>query len=176
VIKPCRWNSGKERVSEMEVRIVTLEPMRVASVRAQSKSPENEAWEKMRAWAEPRGLLGDVKKHPVFGFNNPDPSPDREDYGYEFWIRVGQDIEPEGEVEIRDFAGGLYAVTTCRLLEEIESDLTKEIGYMGAWKKLADWVKDSRYEFGRHQPLEKAQNPGASMEELVLDLYCPIKE
>ena len=29
---------------------------------------------------------------------------------------------------------------------------------------------------GKHQWLEKAHEPGASDEELVLDLYCPIVE
>jgi Methyltransferase domain len=41
------------------------------------------------AQSMPRGLLKDPEQHPVFGFNNPNPSPDRKQYGYEFWMRVG---------------------------------------------------------------------------------------
>lgn len=163
-------------MTDLEVRIVKLEPMRVASVRAISESPEGEAWERMRAWAEPKGLLDDIEKHPVFGFNNPNPSPDRKEYGYEFWIRVDPDTEPEGEIEVKDFAGGLYAVTTCNLQEELASEFFQTEGFLEPWKKIYDWVKSSQYRHGSHQGLEKAHDPGASPEDLVLDLYCPIEE
>jgi len=167
----------KERkMKKFEVKIVNLEPMRVASVCATSTTPEHDAWEKMRSWAEPRGLLEDIDKHPVFGFNNPDPSSGREEYGYEFWIRVGPETQPTGEVEIKKFQGGLYAVTTCKLKEEIESDFFKKEGYLESWKNIVDWVKSSKYKIGKHQCLEKAHEPGASEEELILDLYCPIEE
>ncbi len=43
----------------MDVRIERLMPLRVASVRVISEAPERDAWEKLRAWAEPRGLLED---------------------------------------------------------------------------------------------------------------------
>ena len=49
-------------MTEPDVRIVKLEPMRVASVRAISETPERDAWEKVRAWAEPKGMLKDLKK------------------------------------------------------------------------------------------------------------------
>ena len=166
----------KQKMKELEVKIVKLEPMLVASAQAISKTPEHDAWEKMRAWAEPKGLLEDIEKHPVFGFNNPDPSPDREEYGYEFWIRVGSNIKPEGEIKIKEFKGGLYAVTTCKLKEEIESEFFQKAGYLESWKKLVDWVKYSKYKFGKHQCLEKAHDPMASDEDLILDLYCSIEE
>jgi len=82
-------------MSELKVRIEELEPMRVASVKVVSESPENDAWEKLRSWADARGYLGNVAEHPVFGFNNPNPSPDRKEYGYEFWLRVPPDTESQ---------------------------------------------------------------------------------
>jgi len=167
----------KERkMKEFEVKIVKLKPMRVASVRATSTTPERDAWEKMRSWAEPKGLLENVNKHPVFGFNSPNPSPGQKEYGYEFWICVGPDAQPTGDVEIKKFEGGLYAVTTCKLKEELESEFFKKEGYLESWKNIVDWVKSSKYKFGKHQCLEKAHEPGASEEELILDLYCPIEE
>ncbi|MHA2314338.1 MAG: ArsR family transcriptional regulator, partial [Candidatus Hermodarchaeia archaeon] len=78
-----------KEIENLFVQVVELEPMRVASVRALSATPENDAWEKMRAWAEPQGLLDDIDNHPVFGFNNPNPTPGQKEYGYEFWIRMG---------------------------------------------------------------------------------------
>jgi len=166
----------EEKVKKFEVKIVKLEPMRVASVRAVSTKPENDAWEKMRSWAQPRGLLEDIDKHPVFGFNSPDPSPGGKEYGYEFWIRVDPDTKPSGDVEIKKFNGGLYAVATCKLKEELESDFFIKNGYLESWKNLVDWVKSSKHKMGKHQCLEKAHEPGASEEELTLDLYCPIEQ
>lgn len=161
----------KEEIKlELDVRIVSLEPMRVASVRAISKSPEVEAWTQMKTWSEKQGLLDNPEEHPVFGFNNPDPSPNKENYGYEFWIKIDPEIQPEGDIEVKEFTGGLYAVTTTRLI--VNSD-----NIIPSWKKLAEWVnKSSKYDFGTHQYLEKHINPRASPEDLILDLYCPIKE
>ena len=175
-IRKVHTKQKELKMKEFEVKIVSLEPMRVASARVISETPENKAWEKMRAWAEPKGLLEDLKKHPVFGFNNPNPSPDRKEYGYEFWIRVEPDVEPEGDIKIKEFEGGLYAITTCKLKEELESKFFQKEGYLESWKKLVDWVKSSKYRYGKHQCLEKAHDPNASEEELVLDLYCPIEE
>ena len=175
-IQKTHTKEVEHKMKELEVKTVRLEPMRVASARAISKTPEHDAWEKMRAWAEPKGLLEDIEKHPVFGFNNPNPSPDSKEYGYEFWIRVEPDIKPEGEIDVKEFKGGLYAVTTCKLKEELESEFFQKEGYLESWKKIVDWVKSSKYDFAKHQCLEKAHEPGASDEELVLDLYCPIVE
>ncbi len=175
-IQKIHTKEKEKKMKELEVKIVRLEPMRVASVRVISKTPENDAWERMRAWAEPKGLLEDIEKHPVFGFNNPNPSPDREDYGYEFWIRVGPDTKPEGDIKIKEFEGGLYAVTTCKLKEELESEFFRKQGYLESWKRIVDWVKSSKYKVGKHQCLEKAHDPEASEEELILDLYISIEE
>jgi len=153
---------------ELKVNITKLEPMHVASVRVISETPAHDSWEKMRAWAAPKGLLEDLDKHPVFGFNNPDPVPNKKEYGYEVWIRIEPDIKPEGEIQVKDFAGGLYAVTTCRVQDDPGEYIPK------TWKRLFEWVKSSKYKFGTHQWLEKVHDPGASEQELILDLYCPI--
>ena len=175
-IRKAHTKQKEGKMKELKVKIVRLEPMRVASIRAISETPERDAWEKMRAWAEPKGLLRDIEKYPVFGFNNPDPSPGQKEYGYEFWIRIGPEIGPDGEVEIKEVQGGLYAVTMCELKEEVESEFFQKEGYLESYKKLADWVKSSKYKFGKRRWLEKAHDPEASEEELVLDIYCPIEE
>ncbi|MGD8565893.1 MAG: effector binding domain-containing protein [Candidatus Bathyarchaeota archaeon] len=175
-IQKVHAKQSEPKMKEFNVKIVKLEPMHVASAQVISTTPENQAWEKMRAWAEPKGLLEDLEKHPVFGFNNPNPSPDRKEYGYEFWIRVEPNMEPEGDIKIKKFEGGLYAVATCKLKEEIESEFFQKEGYLESWKKLVDWVKSSKYKFSKQQCLEKAHDPNASVEELVLDLYCSIEE
>lgn len=154
-------------MSELEVRIVKLEPMRVASAHAYSGTPEDDAFKKLVAWARPKGLTDDRETHRIFGFNNPDPSPGSPHYGYEFWIVVGPDVEPEGEIKIKEFRGGLYAVTRCQGVENTHQ----------TWKKLVTWLEDSRYKGGRHQWLEEPLSEvGTPHDELVLDLYAPIVE
>ncbi|MFX0168597.1 MAG: effector binding domain-containing protein, partial [Candidatus Hodarchaeota archaeon] len=168
----------EKEIEDLFVQIVELEPMRVASIRAFSESPEDDAGKKMGAWAEPQGLLDDLTKHPVFGFNNPNPSPGQKEYGYEFWIKMGAHFKGEGEIEAKDFEGGLFAVTTCKLWEEMHSDFSKENGFLESWKKLVDWViLSEKYEIDEsRQCLEKPHDPRSPIEELVLDLYQPIKE
>lgn len=157
-------------MTDLEVHIVKLQPMRVASVRVVSESPERDAWEKMHPWAQPKGLLDNVEKNPVFVFNNPSPSPDRKEYGYEFWIAIDLDIEPEGDIEVKDFAGGLYAVTTCKLHGDPNGNVLE------VWMKLLEWVKSSKYRWRKTHELEKARDPLASEQDLILDLYLPIEE
>lgn len=154
-------------MSELEVRIERLEPMRMASVRVVSDTPERDAWRKMREWAEPLGLLIDIDKNPVFGFNNPGPAPDRKQYGYEFWVCIGPEIEPEGDIQTIEFPGGLYAVTKCSLLGDPN--------ILETWKMLWEWVLVSTYEHRRTHELEKHLNPLSPEEDLILDLYLPIE-
>lgn len=161
-------------MKDLDVKIVELESMHVASAQAIGDSPEDKAWNKMRAWAEPRGLLEDLEEHPVFGFDNPEPSPGQKEYGYEFWMKVGPEEEAEGDIKMKEFQGGLYAVTTCNLKEELESEFFKKNGSLESWKKIVEWVKSSKYTMGCHQCLERAHDPGGSVDELILDLYCPI--
>ena len=155
-------------MSELDVRIVRLEAMRVASVHAYSASPEGEAWDKLIAWAGPKGLLDDPEAHRIFGFDNPSPGPGSPNYGYEFWMVVGPDVEPEGEIKVKDFGGGLYAVTRCKGVMNIGP----------TWRRLIGWRANSKYRFAHHQCLEEHIGPVADgpqdVDELVMDLYMAI--
>lgn len=163
-------------MSDTDVRIVGLPSMRVASIRAFGESPEIDASAKMLAWCEPLGLLDDSEHPPVFGFNNPNPSPGKKEYGYEFWVRIDPGIEVTGEAEAKEFPGGLYAVTPCRLKDEVDSDYFREHGVLESWGRLHEWVDGSKYRSGSHQWLERPNDPRATMDDLVLDLYYPIEK
>jgi len=150
---------------ELDVKIVELNPMRVASFRAISESPEHEASEMLLEWATGKGFLNDLEKHPIYGFNNPNPTKGKKEYGYEFWIKVDKDYSEEG-INLKEFPGGRYAVTTCRDLSEIGE----------LWMKLYNWVKENGYEYNEEaECLEKTHNLRASDNQLVLDLYEPIR-
>lgn len=158
-------------MNELEVIIVHLKPMRFASVYGFGPEPETIAWGKLNAYAEPKGFLDDPEGHRIFGFNNPDPSKGSPNYGYELWIEVGLDVQPEGEVRIQGFEGGMYAVTRCPVL----GGNYDVIGQ--TWKKLVAWREDSKYKGSNHQWLEKTvPTTGLKDGEFVLDLYLPIAE
>ena len=176
ILERYSHRSDETMTKEIQVEIVQLEPMTVASVQATSKSPEDDAWKKMVSFAEPRGLLKDLKKNPIFGFNNPDQSQKSGEYGYEFWIRIDPDIELDEGVTKKRFDGGLYAVTRCNLAKEVASTFMQEHGMLESWFKLGEWFKASGYKMGKHQGLEKSVNPNKPDEDLLLDLYWPIKK
>jgi DNA gyrase inhibitor GyrI len=165
-------------MEELKVEIVYLEPMRVAIVLGYGQQPEEEAWEKIFTFARENGLLADLTKVRFFGFNNPDPSPGSPHYGYEQWMTIGAEVEVKGDVEIKDFSGGLYAVTRCTL---------HDIGEK--WKQLVGWWEASTYDRGKHQHLEECLTPDVLLDsegvsasdqsfwdKMVLDLYLPISE
>ncbi|MCA9991961.1 MAG: GyrI-like domain-containing protein [Ardenticatenaceae bacterium] len=162
-------------MSNLQVRLVNLSPLRVASLSGFGPNPEDLAFQKLDAWAGPRGLLADPEKHPVFGFNNPDPVAGNPDYGYELWIVVGPEFElAEGDaVRLHNFPGGRYAVTRCEVPEGDAPGL-EVIGQ--TWQKLVAWRDENGYQRGHQQWLEKmvpADLPGI---RFVLDLYLPIAE
>jgi DNA gyrase inhibitor GyrI len=159
----------EDHVDELDVKIVELPPMRVARAHFYGTQPETGAFNKLLSWAREEGLLADGEAHRVFGFNNPDPSPGSPNYGYEFWMTVGPEVEGSDEIEIRSFAGGLYAVARCET-----EDQEERIGE--GWQALIAWMEGSRYRPAHHQWLEEHIGDLEEDEPLILDLYCPIAE
>jgi effector-binding domain-containing protein len=154
-------------MSDFQVRIVEMEPMRVASALGYGASPELQAWEKILAFAESKGLDRETAR--FFGFNNPNPSPGSPNYGYEQWMTVGPDVEGEGEVTIKEIPARRYAVAHCEGLSTI--------GFV--WGQLVTWFEDSPYKKPPHwhQCLEELlTSPDVPFEEYVFDLYLPIAE
>lgn len=157
-------------MSDMNVRIVNLPPMRVACVNGFGEGPEGIAFDKMKAWAQEHNLL--EEPHRLFGYNNPDPSPGSPNYGYDVWLTVGESLQADGEARIIDFPGGLYAVTRIEV-KNPGDDIP------GAWQKLVKWMESSKYRHGRHQWLEEHIGPLAEMggdQPFTLDLHLPIME
>jgi len=152
-------------MSELDVRIVEMEPMRVASAHGFGASPEDEAWKKILAFAEAKGL--DTEQVRFFGFNNPSPSPGSPNYGYEQWMTVGPEVEAEGDVVIKEIPARRYAVTRFQGLENIGR----------VWQELVLWFEDSPYKKPAHwcECLEELHGgPVGPMEAWVFDLYLPI--
>lgn len=155
-------------MSQLDVRIVTLPPMRVISAHGYGPSPEAMAGEKMEAFLKAKGLLdGYGTTIPHYGFNNPNPSVGSPNYGYEIWAVVPPEVEPEGDLRVVMFPGGLYAVTRFENLENIGR----------VWKELVRWRENSPYLEACHQCLEHLLNPlERDISKFVFELYLPIKQ
>ncbi len=154
-------------MSDMEVRIVRLEPMRVAIATGFGSSPENLAWQTLCTWAEQKGLLKAPEARRFFGFNNPSPTPASPNYGYEMWMTVGPEVTAELPVKIKSFEGGLYAVARVTGVENIYD----------AWQKLVAWVHTSPYTPDHRLCLEEhVRFMDVAPDEFVMDLFEPVKE
>jgi len=153
-------------MSEIDVKIVTLDPKRVISAYGFGPEPEGIATEKIKDFARKNQL--NLADGPVttFGFNNPNPSKGSPNYGYEIWLPVGDDVKPDGDLRILDFCGGLYAVTTFKGLENIGA----------VWGKLVKWREGSRFKPAHHQWLEELTTFEVPPEEFVFNIYLPIAE
>ncbi|MDH4156546.1 MAG: AraC family transcriptional regulator [candidate division Zixibacteria bacterium] len=156
-----------EQQAPADPRIKVLKeipPMRVASCRAVSATPEHDAWRTLMDWADKNGLLAPSRPYRLFGFDNPGPSENCPTHGYEFWITAGPDIDTSKNIEIKEFPGGLYAVTP-----------TTVAGISGAWKHFIAWLKISRYTHGPHQCLEEHLSPAETPNDKTqIDLYLPL--
>jgi len=168
-------------MNDLTIRIVKLEPLRVATALGFGPSPEPLAWEKIIGFLKTQDWLGDLESHRFFGFNNPNPSPGSPNYGYEQWVTVGPEVEAGDDIKIIDFPGGTYAVARCEGLADIGK----------IWKQLVTWHEDSPYEKppNFYKCLEEVLNPGvfitpegdfieteAAYNGVIFDLYLPVAE
>jgi effector-binding domain-containing protein len=154
-------------MSEIQVEIVQMEPMRVAVAHGFGESPEQIAWDKILAFARDKGIdTGQVR---FFGFNNPNPSPGSPNYGYEQWMTVGPEVEAEGEIVIKEIPARRYAMTNFKGLDKIGT----------TWQQLVLWFEDSPYQKPAHwcECLEELLTPiDTPLEEYVFNLYLPIAD
>ncbi|MBZ0295303.1 MAG: GyrI-like domain-containing protein [Anaerolineae bacterium] len=125
---------------ELTVQIERLEPLRVAVMTVTSASPEDEATNALLDWARPQGLLDGPFR--FFGYDNCQPHPN---HTYTTWLSVGKDTKPSAKVEIKDFPGGLFAVTEIQGVEQISP----------AWHQMAHWLENSEYHYGDQPGLEE---------------------
>jgi hypothetical protein len=151
-------------MAENIVRILPLGPLRLARVQVIGTGPEMEAHGKLKAWAEPLGLLADQSTFRFFGGNEPPPQPGKVEYGYESMMTIAQDIEPSGEITLVEFPERKCAVVRASL-----HTITK------MWHFLYDWVeKSDEYSITGHG-LEELLNPLETDEQkFIFDLWLPV--
>jgi len=154
------------------VRIVRLPAMTVAAYCAVSATPEIDGAKIFDPF-----VLGNAlhKKSGFrsFGFNNPEPTEDSPEYGYETWVTIPEDFNVLTPFTKKQFDGGLYASISATL---------NEIGER--WSGLYYWCENStKYDFDSSaQWLEELSmdyeefiSEQTSDGEKQLDLLMPIK-
>ena len=150
-----------------DVRTVELEPMHVVSALGYGETPEEQAWGLVLEFAGRSSLEPWDGTHRFFGFNNPDPTPGSPNYGYEQWITVPDGTTAPKPLEVKQFAGGRYAVLRLHGLE----------GIGDAWKELVAWVEEQGYGIAasEHACLEELLTPlDQPQESWEFDLYLAI--
>lgn len=164
-----RLNIQNIEVTEMEVRIENVEPMRLAFIRHIGPYIEcTKAWNTLCAWAETKGVFQNPVK--VIGICYDDPQvtpPDK--IRYDACFTVNESVQAEGEVGIQVLPGGRYAVIThAGPYEKLEETYGKLMG---------QWLPSSGEEFGEHASFEVYLNSPDETppEKLLTDIYLPLK-
>ncbi len=153
-----------------EIKLVTLEDMRVISFHGFGKEPEGIAWQHLREWITKNSHEAMIETQRFFGFNHPNPAPGSENYGYEQWMTLPVAYEPKEGEKILMLQGGLYAVGGFR-------DSTPE-SFGPAWQCLNDWRVDSEYGYDEsRQWLEELLTKDSVLSErpsVDFDCFMPV--
>ncbi|WP_243439727.1 AraC family transcriptional regulator [Fundidesulfovibrio soli] len=94
----------------MDVSIIRKEPQRVACIRAVGPYMDSsrQAWERMVAWAGPRGLFGPQTRFIGVGHDDPGATAP-ELLRYDACVSVGPEVEGDDEAFVTELPGGEYA-------------------------------------------------------------------
>ena len=164
----------------MDIKVVELKPMKVASSHYIGENPEINAIKRLIKWAQSKNALNKNKKYHFFGFNNPNPSKDNPVYGYEVWMPLDDDVEGDDKIRIKEYKGGLFAV-----IEMTFSDFISNNGW-NTFHSAESWMKENMYEYDstvqwleEHIVTKKGiENfmKNNDLSEWLIGLYMPIKK
>jgi DNA gyrase inhibitor GyrI len=155
-------------MKKFETWIEKLDAMRVVVFRGYSTKPEMEAHDLAVAFAKEKGLVDQDNHVKTFGFNKPAPWVTSDDeYGYELWVVVGDEIDVPSYLPVKHFSGAACAVTQIEKLADIGA----------AWEYLYQWVtENSEFEHAHMDGLEQVLSPlGTPEEQYAFKLYLPVR-
>ncbi len=108
----------EDKAKKIDVVLVDVPGMKVASCRMDGPNPEEKAHEKLQAWARKNGLLNEHKPYHFFGFNNP-TGLDGQPHGYELWLPLDRDVPASDGIVIKNFEGAPFLARTMTMAEFI---------------------------------------------------------
>jgi AraC family transcriptional regulator len=155
----------------MDVNIVTLEPIRVISLRHVGPygSPTLAGtWSRLCGWAGPRGLLNAQTRCFGIGHDDPECTPPAQ-IRYDACLTVGPGVQGEGDIQVQTIKGGRYACT--RHIGPYQN-LAKTYGAL-----FGQWLPASGHEPAEAPSVEQYMNSPDSTppEKLITDIYVPLK-
>lgn len=125
-------NKANEALGKLRnVRVVMLAPCTVASYHFIGENPEETVGEVADKFVRESKLYERKPDARMFGFNHPNPSPDRPHYGYEVWVTIPDDMEVPDPLVKKKYQGGMYAAHTIKFPDFHE------------WDFLVKWVENS---------------------------------
>ena len=153
----------------VDVRIETVEPMRVAFMRhVGSYDQVGPLWERFFTFAMRCGLLGPGFQ--MLGVPHDDPGvtpPDK--LRYDACITVNASFQAQGEVGVQEIRGGLYALTT---------HIGPYLGLSEVYDALIGrWLPASGHEPGEGAAFEIYRNSpkDTAPANLITDIYMPLR-
>ncbi|MBQ2953953.1 MAG: effector binding domain-containing protein [Clostridia bacterium] len=145
-------HAENEQWRKLNVRFIVLPPMTVAAFHYVGPDPEEHVGDMASRFVQ-ESRLYDVKPDSrMFGFNHPNPSPDRPNYGYEVWVTIPEDFDVPAPGVKKHFPGGLYAAHAI------------DFGSFHEWAWLAQWVENNPDWAGNGSP-EGPENMFGGLEE-----------
>ena len=142
----------QEQWRHLNVRFLQLPPMTVAAFHYIGPDPEDHVGDMASRFVR-ESRLYDVKPDSrMFGFNHPNPSPDRPHYGYEVWLTIPEEMAVPAPGEKKRFPGGLYAAHAI------------DFGSFHEWGWLYQWVENNPDWVGNGSP-EGPENMFGGLEE-----------
>ena len=149
----------QEQWRRLNVRFLHLPPMTVAAFHYIGPDPEDHAGDMASRFVQESHLYEAKPDSRMFGFNHPNPSPDRPHYGYEVWLTIPDDMDVPAPGEKKHFPGGLYAAHAI------------DFGNFHEWGWLAQWVENNPDWEGNGSP-EGPENMFGGLEEHLNWVYA----
>lgn len=141
------------------VRIVHLPACTVASSHYIGENPEDNAGKQLEKFLKESDLYKIKPDARVFGFNHPNPSNDRPNYGYELWVTIPDDMDIPEPLEKKHFNGGLYAAHMITL------------GNFHEWEWLCNWVNIDNPKYEANTIDDNGENMCGLLEEHLNYVY-----
>ncbi|MDD6275004.1 MAG: effector binding domain-containing protein [Clostridiaceae bacterium] len=175
-------NRANQTLSRFDnTRIIYIPPATVASSHSLDPEPENEAGEAINRFILSERLFERKPDYRLFGFNNPNPTPESDFHGYEYWVTIPDDMDVPAPLVKKQMPGGLYAAH-CIKMDDFE-----EWWYFWNWVNHNDvCCYEEREPLGMGGSLEEHLNAPGTFQNVTpenardvhfaqLDLLIPIK-
>ena len=159
----------------VELMLERLKAIPVVSVQSQTVCPEENALEKILAYAKANALT-DKSDARLFG-RNFYPIEQPEPHGYEFYLTLDKNVNPSKELILQSMPEGLYATLRIRGVAGIPNGwhalfrMVESAGYVpvGVCRQLYGWVTAGFEEIVNWQQQTASQ-------ERIIDLWLQLRE